>query len=267
MGNKSHHYWTAPEIETLKRLRAEGKCRKTIARAIGTVTPEAVKAMIGRLRLPKPIGERVPETVETWVRSQIDSAHSDMWRGGVHGHSYTIWACWNGTPLRDARDFKRRLDEATAVLDHRLLDDVLSDTSGENIARFIGNRLKDCIVVTVERSDFKAVWKKRLQSGRNRSIGREPAKGNVTMIWTKELSAAAIALAADCTPRLHRESLDTDVRSRAREFANVVVGYEFQPFQVEYAHCLLQRLDMDYDNPRPTHTAFRHAWEAALQND
>jgi 6-pyruvoyl-tetrahydropterin synthase len=102
------------------------------------------------------------EVTETWVRSKIDAAHTDMWRGGnLHGHSWVIWACFNGSPLRDARLIKQQLDAITERFDHHNLDELLSDTSGENLARTIGRSLDGCLEVIVERENFKAVWRKR----------------------------------------------------------------------------------------------------------
>lgn len=81
------------------------------------------------------------------------------------------------------------------------------------------------------------------------------------MIWTPELQAAARALADDHTPHPHgHESTARHVRSRAAEFACVHPGHVFQPHQIEYAHCLLQRLDT-----RDSHRAFKEAWDNADQ--
>lgn len=84
--------------------------------------------------------------------------------------------------------------------------------------------------------------------------------------WTRQLQKAAIALRDDDTPHKYPEyhvSLDADIRSRAREFADMPVGTRLAEHQVSYTHCLLQRLDMEYDNPRATHTAFKEAWKEA----
>lgn len=86
--------------------------------------------------------------------------------------------------------------------------------------------------------------------------------------WSRQLQLAAIALRDDTTPHKYpqyHESLDADIRSRAAEYARLTVGTRFSGAQVEYTICLLQRLDMEYDNPRATHTAFKAAWAEALE--
>lgn len=89
----------------------------------------------------------------------------------------------------------------------------------------------------------------------------------MTVTWTKELAEAIRGLIAETTPphKHYRASTDADVLSRAREYLVMRVGQELKPFQVEYTECLVQRLDLDWDRPRDSHTAFRKAWTRAVQ--
>lgn len=68
--------------------------------------------------------------------------------------------------------------------------------------------------------------------------------------WTNELATALRGLTSDT---------NDDIASRAREYIRTPIGHEFEPFQVEYTHCLLQRLDRRV----PSHTTFITAWENA----
>ena len=89
----------------------------------------------------------------------------------------------------------------------------------------------------------------------------------MTPIWSSRLVRAAAALADDTTPHKFgdlRAALDADVRSRAREYTRIAVGTAFTRAQVEYTHCLLQRLDLEWDSPRETHVEFRAAWDEAM---
>ena len=73
------------------------------------------------------------------------------------------------------------------------------------------------------------------------------------MIWTQVMKTAAQAIASDPAPHPYGHYYtDSDLRARAWEFAAVHAGTEFQPHQVEYLQCLIQRLDT-----RATHTAFK----------
>ena len=86
-------------------------------------------------------------------------------------------------------------------------------------------------------------------------------------IWSSRLVRAAAALADDTTPHKFgdlRAAMDADVRSRAREYTRIVVATAFSRAQVEYTHCLLQRVDLDWDSPRETHVEFRAAWDEAM---
>jgi hypothetical protein len=83
------------------------------------------------------------------------------------------------------------------------------------------------------------------------------------IVWTKRLCKAAANLANETETRKYREMTDADVKSRAREYCSLRAGRLLEPFQMEYTQCLLQRLDMDYDNPRASHVEFKAAWEEA----
>ncbi|WP_037500655.1 hypothetical protein [Sphingomonas jaspsi] len=72
--------------------------------------------------------------------------------------------------------------------------------------------------------------------------------------WTEALSTAAHDIIMTTTD-------NPDVKSRASEFAQLAVGTILMPHQVEYAHCLLQRLDLH--DVRPAHAAFKKAWSDA----
>ena len=89
----------------------------------------------------------------------------------------------------------------------------------------------------------------------------------MTPIWSSRLVRAAAALADDTTPHKFgdlRAAMDADVRSRAREYTRIVVATAFSRAQVEYTHCLLQRLDLEWNSPRETHVEFRAAWNEAM---
>lgn len=77
------------------------------------------------------------------------------------------------------------------------------------------------------------------------------------MKWTQELHRAAFDLYNEPVVT----DLDRDIQSRAQEYLRVKAGTEFEPHQVQYTHCLLQRLD--WHNPRPSHAAFKKAWDDA----
>jgi hypothetical protein len=81
----------------------------------------------------------------------------------------------------------------------------------------------------------------------------------MTVKWTQALRDAALAVAAE--PCL--SDLDDDIHSRASEYCRLTVGYVFEPHQVSYTHCLLQRLD-NY-RERTSHLAFKKAWEDAQE--
>jgi len=89
----------------------------------------------------------------------------------------------------------------------------------------------------------------------------------MTPIWSSRLVRAAAALADDTTPHKFGDlcaALDADVRSRAHEYTRIAVATAFSRAQIEYTHCLLQRLDLDWDSPRDTHVEFRAAWDEAM---
>jgi hypothetical protein len=81
----------------------------------------------------------------------------------------------------------------------------------------------------------------------------------MTATWTQALR--------DATKNLIREprktDLDQDIYSRASEYLAIPIGHEFEPHQVSYTHCLLQRLD-NY-RERASHLAFKKAWEDAQE--
>lgn len=74
------------------------------------------------------------------------------------------------------------------------------------------------------------------------------------VVWTQDLADAIRGLISDPNP---------DIASRAREYhRGVLPGDTLLPHQVEYTHCLLQRLG--WPETTPSHTAFKQAWEKAL---
>lgn len=79
----------------------------------------------------------------------------------------------------------------------------------------------------------------------------------MTVRWTQALADAARQLVDEPVVT----QLDEDIHHRAREYVSLNLGVEFAPHQVSYTHCLLQRLD--WHNPRPSHVAFKKAWEEA----
>ena len=82
--------------------------------------------------------------------------------------------------------------------------------------------------------------------------------------WTTSLSAAVAAVATDPLPHPYNHAdLDLDVRSRAREFQQGCrPGQVLAPHQVEYMHCLLQRLDSGA-KARVSHLTLSTAWDLA----
>jgi hypothetical protein len=77
------------------------------------------------------------------------------------------------------------------------------------------------------------------------------------MKWTQALRDAALDIAAE--PCL--SDLDDDIHSRVSEYCRLSVGHAFEPHQMSYTHCLLQRLDTYKE--RASHLAFKRAWEEA----
>lgn len=77
------------------------------------------------------------------------------------------------------------------------------------------------------------------------------------MIWTQALADATELLVDEpCN-----SELDADIHFRATEYARIRVGHVFEDFQVQYTHCLLQRLDTYKE--RASHLAFKKAWNDA----
>ena len=69
--------------------------------------------------------------------------------------------------------------------------------------------------------------------------------------WTSRLSAAAKAVRDEPLPHPYWPSTDSDVRSRASEFAYHPVGSTLKTFQEEYLKCFVQRLDNSSDLRHP----------------
>ena len=69
--------------------------------------------------------------------------------------------------------------------------------------------------------------------------------------WTSRLSAAAKAVRDEPLPHPYWPFKDSDIRSRASEFANHPVGSTLEAFQDEYLSCFVQRLDSKSDPRHP----------------
>ena len=87
----------------------------------------------------------------------------------------------------------------------------------------------------------------------------------MTVTWTQELADAIQAIVDEPTTadKAWRRQSDIDVHHRACEYLSIRVGHVFAPHQLEYTECLLQRLDLPWDNPRDSHTRFRELWAEA----
>ena len=86
------------------------------------------------------------------------------------------------------------------------------------------------------------------------------------LTWTDKLAAAARAIRDEPEPHPYWPESDADVRSRAREFAQLAPGTTFEPYQLEYLACFTQRLDYTLGGshkPRASHAAFKLALDEA----
>lgn len=97
--------------------------------------------------------------IRTGIPFLIEAAHLDPFHGErLHGHTWHGVAWWAGEPRRDARVLKHLVDTIAAHFDHRLLDDVIVDTTGEFLAATIGRLMDGCIGVRLERPTHIAEW-------------------------------------------------------------------------------------------------------------
>lgn len=92
----------------------------------------------------------------TKVRAVLCAAHRDA-TGQIHGHTWTIWACWPSGD--DALALQMDLTEALAPFDHGVLPDHLA--RGEDLAEAIGLALTGCISVAALRDPegFAGEWR------------------------------------------------------------------------------------------------------------
>ena len=92
-------------------------------------------------------------TLLVTVEAEFHSAHQLPGYGGacsrIHGHTYRLAVTLAGEPdaetgmVIDFAELQAMVDEkVVSVLDHRLLNEVVSPPTAENIARWIWERLK-----------------------------------------------------------------------------------------------------------------------------
>lgn len=88
--------------------------------------------------------------IRTTVRSVLCIAHRDPRNGGLHGHTYEVWARFPGDIGRDARDLQAELENALTRWDHTEVESL----SGEELAILIGDALDrlGCDHVRLERN-------------------------------------------------------------------------------------------------------------------
>lgn len=81
--------------------------------------------------------------VATRVGAVLCAAHQDS-LGRTHGHT---WQVWVSSDRRDALALQRELKSLLQPLDHSILPQSLA--AGEDLAAFVGERLKGCFRVDV----------------------------------------------------------------------------------------------------------------------
>ena len=78
------------------------------------------------------------------------------------------------------------------------------------------------------------------------------------MIWTKQLAAAAKAVATEAAPPWYAEHIEAALKRNAATLAKAPVGRILTPAARAALHEL--RMGLDPYKVRPSHEAFRRAW-------
>lgn len=84
-----------------------------------------------------------------WAETVISCAHHMGRNTTMHGHSYKVRVyAKEGIDVQDLQD---KVRQVACGLDHTCLNDILSEPSMEEIARFFADRIWGCVRVLVER--------------------------------------------------------------------------------------------------------------------
>jgi 6-pyruvoyltetrahydropterin/6-carboxytetrahydropterin synthase len=103
-------------------------------------------------------------------RLEISAAHRlnlsyESKCGNLHGHNWIIEICCRSKELnRDGMvvDFSHVKKQVTELLDHKNLNEVFNfNTTAENMARCLCDRIPNCYKVMVRESENNTVWYER----------------------------------------------------------------------------------------------------------
>jgi 6-pyruvoyl-tetrahydropterin synthase len=88
------------------------------------------------------------------VRAHFCASHRGMFAKQTHGHSWHVYASFQGGPERNAEVLQQTLQGLLRGWDHRTLDEMFGDdVTDEKVAGFILHQLSDrgCVRVELDR--------------------------------------------------------------------------------------------------------------------